>query len=106
MRNRSFISELSYSLIIAALVVLLLLVFTPEIALPSLAIFAYVLLGVGIVLLAAQKLIEIIQQEQLRRSRVQCEACGWDGPGEKVYRSRVCPECDSSRLSVIEEVEG
>ena len=103
MKNRSFISELSYSLIITALVVLLLLVFTPEITLPSLAVFANILLAVGIVLLAAQKLIEIIQQEQLRRSRVRCEACGWDG---MIHRSRVCPECDSDRLSVVQEVEG
>ena len=73
MKNRSFIRELSYSLIATALVVLLLLVFTPEIALPSLAVFAYILLGVAIVLLLAQKLVGIIQQEQLRRSRVRCE---------------------------------
>ena len=102
MKNRSFIRELSYSLIATALVGLLLLIFTPEIALPSLAVFAYILLGVGIVLLVARKLIEIIQQEQLRRSRVQCQACGWDGRGEQVHRSRACPECDSERLEVIE----
>ena len=102
MKNRSFIRELSYSLIATALVVLLLLVFTPEIALPSLAVFAYVLLGAGIVLLVARKLIGIIQQERLRRSRVQCETCGWDGMGEQILRSRACPECDSDRLSVIE----
>ena len=103
MKNRSFIRELSYSLIATALVVLLLLVFTPEIALPSLAVFAYILLGVAIILLLAQKLVGIIQQEQLRRSRVRCETCGWDGLGEQVYRSRVCPECDSFRLEVIEK---
>ncbi len=103
MKNRSLIRELSYSLIATALVVLLLLVFTPEMTLPSLAGFAYVLLGFGIVLLLAQKLIGIIQQEQLRRSRVRCETCGWDGLGEQVCRSRACPECDSHRLEVIEK---
>ena len=64
MKNRSLIRELSYSLVATALVVLLLLVFTPEIALPSLAVFAYILLGAGIVLLLAHKLLEIIQQEE------------------------------------------
>ena len=103
MNNRSLIGDLSYSLIATALIVLLLLFFTPEVAVPSLASFAYVLLGVGIVLLAAQKLIGIIQQEQLRRSAVRCEACGWDGLGEQVYSSRACPECDSHRLEVIGE---
>ena len=102
MKNRSIIRELSYSLIATALVVLLLLLFTPAIGLPSLAVFAYLLLGVGIGLLVARKLVEIIQQERLGRSRVQCEVCGWDGTGEQVHRFRACPECDSDRLRVIE----
>ncbi len=103
MQNRSLIRELSYSLIATALVVLLLLFFTPEIVLPSLAGLAYFLLGVGIVLLLAHKLIESIQEEQLRRSRVRCATCGWDGLGEQVYRSRACPECDSFQLEVIDD---
>ncbi len=102
MKNRSLIKDLSYSLIATALVVFLLLMFIPE-ALPSLASFAYLLLGVGILLLLAGKSAQIIQQECLRRSRVRCESCGWDGRGEKVCRTRVCPECDSEWLAVIVE---
>ncbi len=102
MKNRSLIRDLSYSLIATALVVFLLLVFTPEV-LPPLASFAYLLLGVGILLLLADKSTKIIQQERVRRSFVRCESCGWDGSGEKVFRSGTCPECDSGRLSVIEK---
>ena len=101
MKNGSLIGELGYSLVATALIVLLLLVFTPEIALSSLASFAYLLLGIGLLLLLTRKLLEIIQQERLRRSRVRCQNCGWDGLGERVYRSRVCPECDSDRLAII-----
>ena len=102
MKNRSLIRNLGYSLIATALVVFLLLTFTPEF-LPSMAGFAYLLLGVGILLLLAGKSAQIIQQERLLRSRIRCESCAWDGRGEKVFRTGVCPECDSERLAVIEK---
>jgi len=93
-----------YTLIAIALAFLMVLLYSPEIRAPYLSVYSYAVFGIGILLVLANKALEIIQYSRLKKATVQCLNCGWFGPGRDWYRSECCPECDSTRVVPVSRV--
>lgn len=96
-----FLKRAGYALITVALILLTFLNATPEFRVPTVAFYAYLLLGVGGIMILTFKSAEIIQQARLSKRRVYCLECGWFGHGEDWYRYRCCPECDSKDVVLM-----
>ncbi len=76
----------------------MLVLYVPQTRSPSLILYSYGLLGVGVVLVLLNKGFEIIQYAKLKNAPVYCLDCGWQGLGRDWFRYHCCPECDSERV--------
>jgi hypothetical protein len=92
------LKRIGYSLIAIVLILFMLLFYMPEIQLPALAAYSYVLFGLGILLISANKVMEIIQYSRLKDLSVRCRHCGWYGFGRDWYLREGCPDCDSEEV--------
>ena len=91
----SFLKRAGYALLAVGLIFLTFLTTVPELSVPKVAVYSYVLLGVGFLVVLISKGFEIIQQLQLRRVGALCLRCGWYGSGRDWSQYQCCPECDS-----------
>jgi len=90
--------RIGYSLVAVVLIFFLLLTYTPEYRSPALALYSYVLLGLGLGLIVLNKVLETIQMNRLKEAHVRCQNCGWNGLGGDWARYQCCPECDSEEV--------
>jgi hypothetical protein len=98
------LKRLGYSLIALAMILFMLLLYVPEVQAPFLAAYNYVLFGIGILLILANKAMEIIQYSRLKKVYVRCAHCGWYGPGTDWYDREGCPDCDSEHVVVASHI--
>jgi len=87
-----------FALIVVALVLLLLITTSSALYSPLVLLYSYGLIGVGAILIIANKVLEIRFRRQLRTARVYCLKCGWGGSGAEWYRYECCPECDAEEV--------
>jgi hypothetical protein len=95
------LQRIGCSLVVVALVLLLILTTSSALYSPVAAVYSYILLGLGVALAIANKIVEVLFVARLRRSTVLCLNCGWSGPGEVWYRSECCPECDAENVVAV-----
>ena len=93
-----------FGIVALVLIFQMLFLYVPSMRIPALIALNYVVLGVAITALAANKVAEIIHHSKLRNATVQCQDCGWLGSGELWYRHKCCPECDSQRIESVHEI--
>ncbi len=93
-----FLKRAGYALIIVGLVFLTILTTATVVSAPLVVAYSYALLGLGIALVAANKVQEWRHHRRLRTLWARCARCGWRGNAEVCYRTQACPECDSEEV--------
>ncbi|MEE8161074.1 MAG: hypothetical protein V3T61_05510 [Acidobacteriota bacterium] len=96
-----FLKRAGYALVAVALVFLTFVSAIPELRVPHLVFYSYLLLGVGGVSVLLFKSLEIIQHSRLRRRAAYCSECGWLGRLDDWFRYHCCPDCDSENVVLM-----
>ncbi|GEM_PF-5210648 len=96
------LKRVGHALIIVGLVFLTLVITSSGLSAPLVVIYSYVLLGLGILLVAANKLKEWSHHGKLRGLTARCPKCGWLGDAETCYKTQACPECDSEEIALYD----
>jgi hypothetical protein len=99
-----FLKRAGHALIIVGLVFLTLMITSDALAAPRVVIYSYLLLGLGIVLVVANKVKEWMYHRKLRGLMARCPKCGWRGDAETCYSTQACPECDSEEIALYDPV--
>ncbi len=97
-----FLKRVGYALVIVGLVFLTLVITSSGLIAPLVVIYSYVLLGLGILLVVANKLKEWTYHRKLRGLKARCPKCGWLGDAETCYKTQACPECDSEEIALYD----
>lgn len=96
----AFLRQAGYALIAVGLIVITFLGMTPELHVPWVGFYSYLLVAAGGISVVLYKCMEIIQYSLLKKRTAYCTECGWFGSGDVWYRFQGCPECDSENIAL------
>jgi hypothetical protein len=94
--------QLGCALVVVALVLLTIVTTAPELFSMTVAVYSYVLLGVGCVLAAVNLVLNHLLLRRVGAQKVYCWSCGWSGLGAEWFKGECCPECDSERVTLVQ----
>lgn len=96
----TILKRLGYTLVGVALIVATIISSAPELYVPRLGSYSFLILLAGVGLVAANKVLDLIQKWRLEKRFACCMSCGWVGKGSECFRHQCCPECDSPRIFI------